>query len=163
MPGGSVDRAERRGCCSAQRRRRGCAEAELVDDGDFLEVHEQWATNIVCVFVRLDGNVVGVVANQTASSAGTVDIDATRERLVRVYREELMSPCCAAERGLVDDVVDAAEARGGEFVAAVRIQRVGAAQKAPCGSANIVWRETFRALRSIQLPTPSTSRGSDGA
>jgi methylmalonyl-CoA decarboxylase subunit alpha len=50
---------------------------ELVDDGDFLELQEGWATNIVCALARLDGHVVGIVANQPRSMAGTVDIDAS--------------------------------------------------------------------------------------
>lgn len=51
--------------------------AEIVDDGEALEVHEHWATNIICAFARMDGHVVGIVANQPTSLAGTVDIDAS--------------------------------------------------------------------------------------
>jgi len=47
---------------------------ELVDAGDFFEVHEAWAPNVVCALARLDGHVVGVVANQPASFAGVLDI-----------------------------------------------------------------------------------------
>ena len=36
----------------------------VVDDGEFLEVHERWAENIICGFARLNGHVVGVVGNQ---------------------------------------------------------------------------------------------------
>src|SRR5438132_4695946 len=36
----------------------------IVDDGEFFEVHERFATNIVCGFARMDGNAVGVVGNQ---------------------------------------------------------------------------------------------------
>ena len=36
----------------------------VVDDGEFLEVHERWAENIVCGFARLGGHAVGVVGNQ---------------------------------------------------------------------------------------------------
>ncbi|MFI7316755.1 acyl-CoA carboxylase subunit beta [Streptomyces venezuelae] len=50
---------------------------EIVDDGDFFEIHEYWATNIVCALARLDGQVVGLVANQPASLAGVLDIDAS--------------------------------------------------------------------------------------
>ena len=39
----------------------------VVDDGDFLEVHERWAENIVCGFARLGGQPVGVVGNQPRS------------------------------------------------------------------------------------------------
>ncbi len=51
--------------------------AELVDDGEYLEISEHWATNIICALARVDGHVVGMVANQPAALAGTVDIDAS--------------------------------------------------------------------------------------
>src|SRR5881628_57572 len=35
----------------------------VIDDGEFLEVHEQWAQNIVCGFARLNGHSIGVVGN----------------------------------------------------------------------------------------------------
>jgi acetyl-CoA carboxylase carboxyltransferase component len=47
---------------------------EFVDAGDFFEVHETWAPNVVCALARLDGHVVGIVANQPASLAGVLDI-----------------------------------------------------------------------------------------
>ncbi|MGW1358920.1 acyl-CoA carboxylase subunit beta [Streptomyces chartreusis] len=46
---------------------------ELVDDGEFFEVHEHWATNVVVGLARLDGHVVGVVGNQPARLAGVLD------------------------------------------------------------------------------------------
>ncbi len=49
----------------------------IVDDGDFFEVHELYAQNIVVGFARLDGYPVGVVANQPAVLAGVLDIDAS--------------------------------------------------------------------------------------
>ena len=49
----------------------------IVDDGEFYEVHEHYATNIVCGFARLDGHAVGVVGNQPMSMAGVLDIDAS--------------------------------------------------------------------------------------
>ena len=49
----------------------------IVDDGEFLEVHEHFAKNIVVGFARLGGRPVGVVANQPAQLAGTLDIDAS--------------------------------------------------------------------------------------
>lgn len=52
---------------------------EIVDDGEYFEVHEQWAPNIVCALARLDGHVVGVVANQPASLAGVLDIEASEK------------------------------------------------------------------------------------
>ena len=49
----------------------------IVDDGDFLEVHERFAANIVCGFARLGGRAVGVVGNQPRSLAGVLDIDSS--------------------------------------------------------------------------------------
>ncbi|WP_019811716.1 acyl-CoA carboxylase subunit beta [Saccharomonospora halophila] len=59
--------------------------AELADDGDFLELHAQWAANVVCVLGRLDGQVVGFVGNQPAVLAGVLDLDAAQKaaRFVR--------------------------------------------------------------------------------
>jgi propionyl-CoA carboxylase beta chain len=57
----------------------------VIDDGEFFEVHERWAENIVCGFARLGGNAVGVVGNQPRSLAGVLDIDASNKaaRFVR--------------------------------------------------------------------------------
>lgn len=49
----------------------------VVDDGFFFEVQAYWARNLVIGFARLDGHVVGVVGNQPAHLAGTLDIDAS--------------------------------------------------------------------------------------
>jgi len=49
----------------------------VVDDGDFLEVHERWAENIVCGFARLGGHPIGVVGNQPRALAGVLDIDSS--------------------------------------------------------------------------------------
>ena len=49
----------------------------VVDDGDYLEVHERYAENIVCCFARLGGHPVGVVGNQPRSLAGVLDIDSS--------------------------------------------------------------------------------------
>ena len=51
--------------------------ARLVDEGDFLEVQRDWARNIVVGFGRIQGIVVGIIANQPAVKAGTLDIDAS--------------------------------------------------------------------------------------
>ncbi len=51
--------------------------AAVVDDGDFLEVHERYAENIVCCLARLGGHVVGIVGNQPRSLAGVLDIDSS--------------------------------------------------------------------------------------
>ncbi|KXK58778.1 methylmalonyl-CoA carboxyltransferase [Micromonospora rosaria] len=53
--------------------------AELVDDGQYLEIHERWATNVVVALARMDGHVVGLVANQPMSLAGVLDIDASEK------------------------------------------------------------------------------------
>jgi propionyl-CoA carboxylase beta chain len=49
----------------------------VADDGAFLEVHRYFARNIVVGFARLAGRSVGIVANQPAHLAGTLDIDAS--------------------------------------------------------------------------------------
>jgi propionyl-CoA carboxylase beta chain len=49
----------------------------IVDDGYFLEVHHHYAKNILVGFARLVGRPVGIVANQPAVLAGTLDIDAS--------------------------------------------------------------------------------------
>ena len=49
----------------------------VVDDGALLEAHEHFARNIVVGFARMAGRPVGVVANQPAHLAGTLDIDAS--------------------------------------------------------------------------------------
>ena len=49
----------------------------VVDGGGFLEVQEHFAKNLVVGFARLGGRSVGIVANQPAHLAGTLDIDAS--------------------------------------------------------------------------------------
>lgn len=49
----------------------------IVDDGDFFEVHEHYAANILVGFARLGGRPVGIVANQPAVLAGVLDIDSS--------------------------------------------------------------------------------------
>jgi propionyl-CoA carboxylase beta chain len=49
----------------------------IADDGYFLEVHEHYAKNIVVGFARMGGRPVGIVANQPAHLAGTLDINAS--------------------------------------------------------------------------------------
>ena len=51
-----------------------------VDDGEFYEVQEGWAQNLVVGFARLNGRAIGVVGNQPMVLAGTLDIDASHER-----------------------------------------------------------------------------------
>jgi propionyl-CoA carboxylase beta chain len=49
----------------------------VADDGHFLEVHQHYARNIIVGFARLGGRSIGVVANQPAVLAGTLDINAS--------------------------------------------------------------------------------------
>jgi propionyl-CoA carboxylase beta chain len=49
----------------------------VADDGAFLEVHRHYARNIIVGFARLGGRTIGIVANQPAHLAGTLDIDAS--------------------------------------------------------------------------------------
>ncbi|HUQ90030.1 MAG TPA: acyl-CoA carboxylase subunit beta [Bryobacteraceae bacterium] len=57
----------------------------IVDNGDFFEVHEHWARNIVVGFARMDGRSLGIVANQPAHLAGCLDINSSTKgaRFVR--------------------------------------------------------------------------------
>jgi len=57
----------------------------IVDDGNFYEIHENYAGNIVVGFAGLGGRSVGIVANQPAVLAGVLDIDASEKgaRFVR--------------------------------------------------------------------------------
>lgn len=51
--------------------------SSIVDDGKFFQVHELWAKNMVVGFARLNGYVVGIVANQPLYLAGCIDIKAS--------------------------------------------------------------------------------------
>jgi acetyl-CoA carboxylase carboxyltransferase component len=57
----------------------------VFDDGEFFEVHEHWAQNILIGFARLAGHPVGIVANQPQVLAGTLDIESSTKaaRFVR--------------------------------------------------------------------------------
>jgi acetyl-CoA carboxylase carboxyltransferase component len=59
--------------------------AGIVDDGRFLEVHKEFAKNIIVGFAHMNGRSVGIVANQPAVLAGVLDINASRKaaRFVR--------------------------------------------------------------------------------
>ncbi|GAA4315900.1 acyl-CoA carboxylase subunit beta [Klenkia terrae] len=57
----------------------------VLDDGEFLEVQELFAPNILTGFGRVEGRPVGVVANQPTQFAGTLDIDAS-EKAARFVR-----------------------------------------------------------------------------
>ncbi len=47
----------------------------LADEGDFFEIQEAFAKNIITGFIRMEGQTVGVVANQPMVLAGCLDID----------------------------------------------------------------------------------------
>jgi propionyl-CoA carboxylase beta chain len=49
----------------------------IIDDGEFLEIHSGYATNIIVGFARVGGRSVGVVANQPSHLAGVLDIDSS--------------------------------------------------------------------------------------
>ncbi|MDT9680668.1 acyl-CoA carboxylase subunit beta [Streptomyces sp. TRM76323] len=53
--------------------------AEIADDGEYFEVHELWAANVVCALARLGGQTVGFVANQPLVTAGVLDIEASEK------------------------------------------------------------------------------------
>ena len=57
----------------------------VVDEGEFLEIHELFAPNVVCGYGRIEGRSVGVVANQPTQFAGCLDIDAS-EKAARFVR-----------------------------------------------------------------------------
>jgi len=58
---------------------------KVVDEGDFFEIQEKFAGNIICGFGRVEGQTVGIVANQPMVLAGVLDSDASRKaaRFVR--------------------------------------------------------------------------------
>ncbi|KAG1647382.1 Propionyl-CoA carboxylase beta chain [Nymphon striatum] len=59
--------------------------SKIADEGDFFEIQKDHAGNILCGFIRLNGETVGVVANQPMVLAGCLDIDASKKsgRFVR--------------------------------------------------------------------------------
>ena len=58
---------------------------KIVDDGIFLEIHEEYAANIICGYARLGGFSVAIVANQPMVLAGVLDIKAS-EKAARFIR-----------------------------------------------------------------------------
>ncbi|MEB8386785.1 acyl-CoA carboxylase subunit beta [Rhodobacteraceae bacterium KMM 6894] len=58
---------------------------KVADEGDFYEIQQDFAKNIITGFIRLEGQTVGVVANQPMVLAGCLDIDSSRKaaRFVR--------------------------------------------------------------------------------
>ncbi len=59
--------------------------AKIVDNGEYFEVHQHWAQNMITGFARFDGRSVGVVGNNPAHLAGTIDINAS-DKLARFVR-----------------------------------------------------------------------------
>ena len=57
----------------------------VVDDGEFFEVHEHYARNIICGFSRLNGYSIGIVGNQPNQLAGVLDIESS-EKAARFIR-----------------------------------------------------------------------------
>ena len=59
--------------------------SEIIDTNSFMEVHKDWAENIICGFAKLGGRSIGIVANQPSSLAGVLDINSSRKagRFVR--------------------------------------------------------------------------------
>jgi propionyl-CoA carboxylase beta chain len=51
----------------------------IMDDGEFLEVHKDWAENIIVGFARISGRSIGIIANQPAVMAGVLDINSSRK------------------------------------------------------------------------------------
>ena len=58
---------------------------EVVDGGEFFEIHGEWAKNIIVGFARIAGRAVGIIANQPKVFAGVLDVNASRKaaRFVR--------------------------------------------------------------------------------
>jgi acetyl-CoA carboxylase carboxyltransferase component len=68
----------------------------LVDGGEFLEVHAGWARNIIVCFARIEGVVVGILANQPTEMAGALDVNASDKgarfiRFCNVYNIPLVT------------------------------------------------------------------------
>ena len=85
--GGDRNRSDRGGSRGRRDDRRGGNRDEdqgeeliekLADEGDFYEIQEDYAKNIIIGFIRLEGQTVGVVANQPMVLAGCLDIDSSR-------------------------------------------------------------------------------------
>ena len=50
---------------------------KIVDNGDYYEVHQYYAQNIITCFARMDGQTVGIIANQPRVMAGCLDVNAS--------------------------------------------------------------------------------------
>src|SRR6202046_266728 len=70
----------------------------VVDSGEFFEIHEHWAKNIVIGLARMDGKSVGIVANQPAFLAGCLDINSSVRRALRAVLRCLQHSDCYLRR-----------------------------------------------------------------
>ena len=52
---------------------------KIADENDFFELQKDFARNILIGFIRLDGDTIGVVANQPKVLAGCLDVDSSRK------------------------------------------------------------------------------------
>lgn len=52
---------------------------EIVDDGEYLEIHPGWSRSLVTCFARIGGRTVGIVANQPIHRAGVLDVEASQK------------------------------------------------------------------------------------
>ena len=57
----------------------------ILDEGEFLEIHASFAPNIIVGYGRVEGETVGIIANQPQQLAGTLDIDSS-EKAARFLR-----------------------------------------------------------------------------
>ena len=69
----------------------------IVDNGEFYENQKYWATNIITCFARMDGQTVGIIANQPKVMAGCLDINASDKSrsfhpLLRRFRHSSAEP-----------------------------------------------------------------------
>ena len=66
---------------------------KVVDEADFFEIAADFAKNIVTGFARIDGETIGVVANQPLALAGVLDIDSSPQgRALRALLRRLQHP-----------------------------------------------------------------------
>ena len=66
--------------------------ASIVDDGKYFEPHKYFARNIVTCFARLNGNSIGIIANQPNYMAGCLDINASDKATRFQYLSDLLIP-----------------------------------------------------------------------
>ena len=66
----------------------------IVDNGEFYESQQYWAANIITCFARMDGQTVGIIANQPKIMAGCLDINASDKaaRFIR-FCDAFNIPC----------------------------------------------------------------------